>query len=157
MDEFPSDDYDVTELTGDHVIMAVLLVIITSAVSLWWFNRTTRDCRTTDNMNSYIYTYGNSNSSQGGGQPGSGQNSTGNQNAANQQNSSGGGGQSSSGGGSGQGSSSGGDGNDEGDKEKMKQPKDGGRQNEVCATLWSTGHSSSVCCDAQRYVSDGKL
>lgn len=45
-DEFTTpDDNDVTEFTGSHMILAILLVVMTTVVALWWFNHTTRDCR----------------------------------------------------------------------------------------------------------------
>ena len=46
MDEFPPGNYDITGFTGGHVSLAILLVISTTVLVLWWFNRTTRDCRT---------------------------------------------------------------------------------------------------------------
>jgi len=89
------------------------------------------------NTNYRISKCGNTTSSQGGGQQsGNGQ---GNQGSSSHQDSSGGGSQLSSRGASGQGSSAGGDGNDEEDKEKkMKQAKDGDRQNEVCGLTGDT-------------------
>ena len=90
-----------------------------------------------DDVNSHVTTHGNTPSSQGDGQQsGSGQKSGGSQDGTGHHQGLGGGGsQESSRGGAGQGSSSGGDGNDEEDKEKIKQPKAGDRQNEVCTVL----------------------
>ena len=58
MNEFPTGHYDITEFTGAHVSLAILLVVGTTFLVLWWLNRTTRDCRTNGmyNVHKHIYT-----------------------------------------------------------------------------------------------------